>query len=208
MHVCGMVAEGRERTRQRRACRWPGLLLALALVAPAVVAATPDEREPSPPFELPTASVRLVDNVYRLDAVARLRLTPDVRSALDNGVDLTLTWEALIERPREWWLDAEVAHIFQRYRLSFHELTLQYVVTNVNTGQQRSFARLRAALDHVGNLAGFPLVDRVLVEGDEGLVGHVRIGLQHDELPLPLRAVALFDDDWDLRTEWRQWLFD
>jgi len=181
------------------------LLRALALVmllSPLPVAADPS------PFELPGVTVRLADQVYRLDAVARLRLTPAVEDALHNGVDLTLTWEVSIERTRAWWLDADVAYIAQRFRLSFHELTRQYVVTNLNTGQSRSYTQVETALDEVGTLIGFPLVDRVLVADGEDLIGHVRIRLQHDELPLPLRAVALFDDEWDLASEWYRWRFE
>lgn len=211
MHVCGALPERRahcprRRVATRRPGRWSGLLIALSLAGP--VAAVKADEDEAPRFELPGASVRLAEEVYRLDAVARLRLSADAREALDNGVDLTLAWEASIERTREWWLDAEVAHIVQRYRLSLHELTQQYVVTNVNTGQQRSYTRLQTALDQIGALVGFPLVDRVLVQDSVGLVGHVRIGLQHDELPLPLRAVALFDDDWDHQSEWFEWRFE
>lgn len=207
MHVCGARAEGRG--GPPRAARRPArLLLVLALLAPLPAAAEPGDAAADPAFELPTASVRLVEAVYRLDAVARLRLTPDVAEALHNGVDLTLTWEASIERRREWWLNADVAYIAQRYRLSFHELSRQYVVTNVNTGQRRSYTGLQTALDRIGTLVGFPLIDRVLVTDGGSLVGHVRIRLQHDELPLPLRAVALFDDDWDLESEWYEWRFE
>lgn len=212
MHVCGARSEVRSDPRQPgSAPRRPGslsrLLLLLTLLGPLPATADPDV-EDTPPFALPTASVRLVEQVYRLDAVARLRLTPAVERALHNGVDLTLTWEVSIERTREWWLDASVASITQRYRLSFHELSRQYIVTNLNTGQQRSYTRVQTALDQVGTLVGFPLVDRVLVADGGRLVGHVRIRLQQDELPLPLRAVALFDDDWDLASEWYQWRFE
>jgi len=209
MHVCGAPPEGREGPcRPLAASRRPGplsrLLLLLALLSAVAVPA----RAYATPFELPSASVRLVEEVYRLDAVARLQLTPDVENALNNGVDLTITWEASIQRSRAWWVDADVAWIVQRYRLSLHELTRQYVVTNLNTGQQRSYTRVQTALDQIGTLVGFPLVDRVLVAGDGNLIGQVRVRLQHDELPLPLRAVALFSDSWDLVSEWYQWRFE
>lgn len=211
MHGCGVLADrragpGRGIHAPRRIGRcWPWLLL--ALLAPGHTPAEPALGERAP-FELPVAKVRLVDEVYRLDAVARLRLTADVRAALHNGVDLSLAWEASIQRVRAWWPDAEVAYITQRYRLSFHELSLQYIVTNLNTGQRRSYSQLSIALERIGTLFGFPLIDRVLVEGGAQVVGRVRVRLQQDELPLPLRAVALFDGDWDLATEWYRWQFE
>lgn len=185
------------------------LWLTLLLLCPPIpVAAAAEADEASTPFVLPNASVREVDNVYRLDAVARLRLTAPVREALDNGVDLTIAWEIEINRHNDWWLDSDVAHLVQRYRLSFHELSLQYVVTNLNTGQQRSYTRLQSALNRIGMLIGFPLIDRVLLDDGGRYSGHVRVRLLQEELPLPLRAVALFSGAWNLESEWYQWSFE
>lgn len=184
------------------------LTLLLLALATAPVPAIAQDSDAVAPFVLSNVSVRAVEAVYRLDAVARLRLTPPVREALDNGVDLTITWEIGIERQNDWWLDTDVAYITQRYRLTFHELSLQYVVTNLNTGQQRSYTSLRAALDRIGTLLGFPLIDRVLVDDGRQYNGHVRVRLQHDELPLPLRAIALFSGAWGLESEWYRWSFE
>ena len=159
-------------------------------------------------FELPSAAVREVDGVYLLDAVADLELSAPVRSALENGVDLHITWEVEIERQRNWWLNADVAAVVQRNRLSYHELSLQYVVTNLNTGERRSFTRLARALRHVGTLIGFPVVDSVLIDDPTRHRGHVRVRLEHESLPLPLRPTALFGDGWDLESEWQSWRFE
>lgn len=185
-------------------------LVAAALVA---VAALPGGRagaaEPGDAgFTLPSASVRLVDGVYLLDAVARLELPAAVRDALDSGVALTIAWEIEVTRRRDWWLDADVARIVQRYRLEYHELSLQYVVTNLNTGRRRAYTRVGIALDRIGNLIGFPLVDRVLVEPPERYSGHVRVLLEHGTLPLPLRPTALFSPSWHLGTQWRALSFE
>lgn len=210
MRVCSALPDPSVAAGRPEAAGRSGALLAVLLLllpaAPGNVLAE-DEAE-SAPFVLPTASVREVEGVYRLDAVARLQLTPPVRAALDNGVDLAIAWEIEIDRHNEWWLDSDVAYIVQRYRLSFHELSLQYVVTNLNTGQQRSYTGLRTALDRIGTLLGFPLVDRVLLDDDGRYNGHVRVRLMHEELPLPLRAVALFSGAWELESEWYQWSFE
>ena len=159
-------------------------------------------------FSLPTASVRMVDGVYKLDAVARLRLSAPVRRALENGVPLTITWQVTIDRHRSWWFDAQAAEIVQRYRLEYHELSLQYVVTNLNTGERRAYTRLSVALDQIGTLIGFPLVDRMLVKPPRDYAGFARVRLEHDTLPLPLRLDALLSSDWDLESQWQTWSFD
>lgn len=184
-------------------------LVSVALVAVAALftgraSAESDDAD----FALPSASVRLVDGVYLLDAVARLELTPTVRDALDSGVELTIRWEVEVTRRRDWWLDADVARIVQRYRLEYHELSLQYVVTNLNTGQRRAYTRLAVALNRIGNLIGFPLVDRLLVEPPQLYTGHARVLLEHGTLPLPLRPMALLSPAWHLGTQWRELSFE
>jgi len=207
MRDFGRRADGRQPARAMpapRLCLVTAIAALAALLGSGPVAAVDD----APSFTLPSAAVRAVDGVYKLDAVARLRLTRPVRSALENGVPLTITWQITIDRHRSWWLDAQVAEIVQRYRLEYHELSLQYVVTNLNTGERRAYTRLHVALDQIGTLIGFPLVDRMLIDPPADYTGFARVRMEHDELPLPLRIDALLSSDWELQTKWRTWSFD
>lgn len=185
------------------------LLSYFALLA--VVAGTPfaPARAAEGGINLPSANVRVADGVYLLDSVARIELTGPVRDALDSGVALTFAWEVEIGRERGWWWpEAEVAYVTQRYRLEYHALSLQYLVTNLNTGERRSFTRLPTALDFIGQLIGFPIVDRVLLDDPDRHIGYVRLRLEHNTLPLPLRPAALFSAAWYLQTDWRTWSFE
>ncbi|MEF8833471.1 MAG: DUF4390 domain-containing protein [Halofilum sp. (in: g-proteobacteria)] len=185
------------------------LVSCVALLA--AVAATPftPVRATDGGISLPSANVRAVDGVYLLDSVARIELTGPVRDALESGVELTFAWQIEIGRQRGWWWpEAEIAYVTQRYRLEYHDLSLQYLVTNLNTGERRSFTRLPTALDFIGQLIGFPVVDRMLLDDPEQYVGHVRLRLEHNTLPLPLRPAALFSAAWYLETDWRTWSFE
>ncbi len=180
------------------------LLLATVAATPLAVA-----RAAEGGISRPGASVRAVGGVYLLDSVTRIQLTEPVRGALDNGVALTFAWEVEIDRERGWWLpDATIAQVTQRYRLEYHALSLQYLVTNLNTGERRSFTRLPTALDSIGQLIGFPIVDRVLLDDPGRHTGYVRLRLEHNTLPLPLRPAALFSAAWYLETDWRTWSFE
>jgi len=181
----------------------PVLLGCCALAALATASARAEAR-----FGAPSVSVALADEVYELDAVSDLQLTPPVREALENGVDLHIRWRVDIERERDWWLDGEVASVVQDHRLSYHPLSRQYVVTNRNTGETRSFQRLDRALEVIGALIDFPVVDAMLIDEPGRYRGYVRVHLVHGELPLPLRTTAFFSSQWDLASEWRQWRFD
>lgn len=185
------------------------LLSYVALLA--AVAGTPltPARAAEGDISRPSASVRVVDGVYLLDSVVRIQLADSVVTALHSGVALTFAWEVEIGRERAWWWpEAEVAYVTQRYRLEYHALSLQYLVTNLNTGERRSFTRLPTALDFIGQLIGFPIVDRVLLDDPGRYTGYVRLRLEHNTLPLPLRPAALFSAAWYLETDWREWSFE
>jgi len=185
--------------------RWGYVVLLTAVAGTPLAPARAAEGD----ISRPSASVRIVDGVYLLDSVARIELTEPVPAALDSGVALTFVWEVEIGRERGWWWpEAEVAYVTQRYRLEYHDLSLQYLVTNLNTGELRTFSRLPTALDFIGQLIGFPIVDRVLLDDPGRHTGYVRLRLEHSTLPLPLRPAALFSAAWYLETDWRAWSFE
>jgi hypothetical protein len=182
-------------------------LAAITLLAAAPMSVPADDGDEGG-IELRVAKVRQADDVYVLDAVADIRLTDAVERALDNGVALTFAWRIEITRARDWLPDATTAALNQRYTLQYHALSLQYVVTNRNTGERRSFTRRRIALDSIATLIGLPLVDRVLLDDPSRHTGHVRVALEHDSLPLPLRPQILFNPAWYLGSDWQTWSFE
>ena len=46
----------------------------------------------------------------------------------------------------------------------------------------------------IGNLAA-----------DQAYYARVRFGIDTDELPLPLKSSSLWDNDWDLQSDWFEW---
>lgn len=202
----GFVADRRVESGRRCAVAspWARLALSLMLALGCAGAGAADGR----PFQLRSAEVRVVDGVYLLDAFAHLSLTEPVREALHGGVELAVTWRIEITRERDWWLDASVTTLSQRYRLEYHELSLQYLVTNLNTDERRSFATLDGALGHVGRLFGYPLIDGMLLDEAAYYSGRARVRLDHGALPWPLRPAVWFSSDWDLASEWRPWSFE
>lgn len=187
--------------------RWVhGLALALLLPGASTLAAadTPDAGR----FDLRDVDVRLVEGVYRLDAVARLDLSTRAHEALAGGVALNFTLEVEIFRARGWWFDADVATVTRDLRLEYHELSGRYVVTNPSTGERRSFQRARSALDFIGRGIDFPIIDAVVIGDPAQYHGRARMRLRREALPWALRPAALMFAGWRLQTDWMTWSFD
>jgi hypothetical protein len=156
-------------------------------------------------FRILRADTRLPNGVYRLDADIDLPLSEPVLEALRSGVALTLVLEMEVLRPRRYWFDEEVASLTQGYRLRYHALSRQFVVTNLNTGAQNNFGTRADALSYIGRLRNFPLIDDQLLAENESYLIRLRARLAVEELPPPLQLQARLSRDWQLTTGWYPW---
>lgn len=148
---------------------------------------------------------RLQDDVYLLSANIEYRLTENVIEALNNGVPITVQLNIEIQRKRRWWLDVDMAALEQRYQLRYHALSHQYLVQNINSGAFYAFPNLDAALDNLGELKDFPLLDKQLVEEGEEYEILLHTELDIEALPSPLRPLAYITPAWRLDSDWYTW---
>ncbi len=146
-----------------------------------------------------------LDDVYQLSADVYCPLSAQPVEALRKGVALTISLDIDVTKGRRYWLDEKVASLEQSYELRYHALTDQYLLTNLNSGVQHSFPSLQTALDVLGNIVDLPLLDRQLLEPDEDYSGRVRIRLDLDSLPAPLRLIAYFTPGWRQASDWYVW---
>lgn len=175
-------------------------LLALGLLLPLQLGAQEIGR-----FEVRSAEVTLRENVYYLDARVQYRLSDEVREALESGVSLTIELQIEVTRQRRFLPDSNVASLNQRYQLMYLALSDRYVVHNLNSGEQASFATLFAALNHLGRVMDLPVIDAALVSSDGPYNVRVRAVLDTRSFPGPLRLLIFWGDGWRIESDWYQW---
>ena len=96
-------------------------------------------------FEVRSASTELVGGVHTLDARLQLVLSSEALNALNSGVPLTIELQMQVIRSRRFYLDALDAELAFRFELEYRPISQRYIVRNVNTGNQDSFATLYSA---------------------------------------------------------------
>jgi hypothetical protein len=101
--------------------------------------------------------------------------------------------------------DETVAALSQRYRIQYHALTQQYVVTNLNTNERTAHNSQQIALESISHISHLPVIDEKLLHTDKVYYGRVRSRLVIKKLPSPLRLWAYMSSDWRLKSEWYQW---
>ena len=80
-----------------------------------------------------------------------------------------------------------------------------YVVFDVNSSERRYFDSRQAAVQFIEVVYNYPMLNiKNLAPGRE-YYARVRFGIDSDELPLPLKSSSLWDNDWDLTSDWYKW---
>jgi hypothetical protein len=156
-------------------------------------------------FTVRSAESELVSGVYYVNASIDLQLSAEARAALESGVPLIVHIELDLIHIRRFWIDDEEADVDQRFELAYHALTERYIVRNLNSSDQASFASVDAALNYLGRIERLPFIDAALL--DSGRVYDVRIKaeLDMDEFSGPLRLLTFWRRDFSLESDWYRW---
>jgi hypothetical protein len=156
-------------------------------------------------MEIRSAYIEPSDSVYLLNVTMDFELPEGARAAIREGVPLTVDLDIAVERGRRFWMDETVATLEQHYELVFHALSERYLVRNLNSGEQSSFATLDSALDFLRVIDDLPILDGALLETDLRHEISVRTSLDVRTMPDTLRFVLFWTDDWRQRSEWYTW---
>ena len=182
-----------------------GALIAAGIVLLGSVALAQDPVERAGYFEVRSASTELVGGVHVLDARLQLVLSSEALNALNSGVPLTIELQVQVIRSRRFYLDALDAELAFRFELEYRPISQRYIVRNLNTGNQDSFATLYSALNNLGRIQRLPVIDESLLIPDRAYRVRLRALLATEQYSAPLRLLFFWRDEWQLKSEWYEW---
>jgi hypothetical protein len=180
--------------------RWVLIALVLAACGPAARADALDGV-----LEVRSAYVSVEGGVFLLHARIEYPVNPAIRDALHDGVTLTVDLDTRIERERRFWVNADIVDLTLRRELGYHAVSDRYLVRDVRSGNQKSFATLEEALSDLGAVDGWPVLvePQLITEGNYRI--SVRAGVRRGRLPTSLRALMFWTDDWHRVSPWYTW---
>ncbi len=156
-------------------------------------------------FTVRSADWELIGGVYFVNAIIDLQLSAEALAALESGVPLIVHIEVDLIVIRRFWIDDEDADVDQRFELAYHALTERYIVRNLNTGDQASFASVAAALNYLGRIERLPFIDAALLNPGRDYDVRIKAELDMDEFSGPLRLLTFWRRDFSLESEWFRW---
>ena len=176
-----------------------GLLLLLTMIAgPAPVHA--DE-----PFVVKRAEFNLEQSLMRLDLVVHSEIPEYISIAIEQGFAVPIMFEVEILARKAYWFDDRVVALKQQYRLHYQPMLDSYVVIDVNSSERRYFEDRDMAVRIIEVVYNYPMLDINNLAPGRDYYARVRYGIDSDELPRPLKSSSLWDNDWDLKSDWYKW---
>ena len=125
----------------RRGSSRRGLLVACALTLPVLGVGYADALDGV--LEVRSAYVNIDNGVFLLHARVEYPVNPAIRDALRDGVTLTFDLDTRVERDRRFWFNATIVELTLRRELAYHAVSDRYVVRDVRSGEQQTFANAR-----------------------------------------------------------------
>ena len=125
--------------------------------------------------------------------------------AIDQGFSVPFMFEVEILASKRYWFDDRIVSLKQQYLLHYQPMLDSYVVFDVNSSERRYFDNRRSAVRFIEKVYNYPMLNIRNLAPDRKYYARVRFGIDSDELPLPLKSSSLWDNDWDLKSDWYEW---
>ena len=156
-------------------------------------------------FAVREVGTRLVDNTYVLDAKIDYNFSERALEALDNGVPLTLEVHIQVRPAGSWIWDNSLVDQRLRYRIRYKPLSERYLVSRLPGENGRTFVSRDAAVAALGEIKNLQLLNRDRLDPEGSYEVQIRVSLDIEELPLPLRPMAYLYPSWKQSSEWTKW---
>jgi hypothetical protein len=160
----------------KRAC---AVLLAVLATDSSVFA----QEEESGEFVVRSASSKLVDGSYYVNADIDLHLSAEAAGMLREAVSLTIRIEVEFLNRLRFWLDVAQFEASRSYRLTYLPVRDRYLVRDVDGDLSRNFIDLREALDYIGQVEMLEIVDESELDEDRRYDVRIRAVLDKRDLP-------------------------
>jgi hypothetical protein len=157
------------------------------------------------PFIVESADFSLDRDLLMLDMVVESDIPDYISIALEQGFAVPIMFEVEIRSAKRYWFDDRIVALKQQYLLHHLPMLDSFVVTDVNSSERHYFGNRKAAVRYLEVVYNYPMLNINNLAADKEYYARVRFGIDTDELPLPLKSSSLWDNDWDLQSEWYEW---
>ncbi|MTW19999.1 DUF4390 domain-containing protein [Allochromatium palmeri] len=177
----------------------------LILVVIALLALAADALARTSRFNVEQAQTREQAGQILMSANIGFDFSEPVLEALDHGVPLTLVVHVQVRRTKAWMWEDSLVDEQWRYAIRYRPLSERYEVYRLPGSEGRDFVTRDAAIRALGELTDQTLISRARLDPDADYELQIKVFLDIEELPLPLRPMAYLTPSWKLSSGWTKW---
>lgn len=156
-------------------------------------------------LEIEDVQIELRNTLYLLRGQIDFNLSDDAQEALDNGVPLTFELHILVRRKGAWIWEESLFDYQVRHTIRYKPLSERYSIDQPGIGETNSFVTRDAALAALGKIRDLRLIETKRLDPSADYEVRMRVALDIDDLPLPLRPIAYLKPAWKLESRWSKW---
>jgi len=156
-------------------------------------------------FNVTSASFTMQDGLLLLNSTLEIELPQYINKAIDQGFAVPLMFEVEVLEYSPYWFDKKLLSLKQQYQLHFLPMLSSYAIFDVNATERLYFNSRQQAVRHLKVVYAYPMFDISNINQSGLAYVRIRSGIDVDELPLPLKSSSLWDNDWELESDWFEW---
>jgi hypothetical protein len=145
------------------------------------------------------------DGLLLLNSTIEIELPQYINKAIDQGFAVPLMFEVEVLEYSPYWFDKKLLSLKQQYQLHFLPMLSSYAIFDVNANERLYFNSRQQAVRHLKVVYAYPMFDISNINQSGLAYVRIRSGIDVDELPLPLKSSSLWDNDWELESDWFEW---
>ncbi len=154
--------------------------------------------------EVRTATLEFDHGNATLNADIDFHFSNTALTALENGIPLPVDVDVLVKSRRDWLWDKTEWRTTLPYQIRYLALSKSYEIINESSGSRRNFASRGVAIAALGKIRSMPVAKSICpMQFQCSLL--IKVTLNREGLPLPLRPAAYVSLDWYLSSRWKQW---
>lgn len=166
---------------------------------------TPDERVGH--LRLINPEPQWHDDTLGLQTGIDFQPGPDIIEALNHGVTVHIRVVIHIRRPREV-LIADERTRNHRFEIRYLPLIRHYELTDLKSGERRSFPRLSMVLEALAQPQWLDTRLTAEHKSSHDWRMRARVDIDRTRLPSPMRLPVWFESGWRLGDSWHHWRID
>ena len=141
--------------------------------------------------------------IWYADVNSKILLNKTIDESIKRGISLTFSYYFSFESEK-WWGDLSIAEIRKNYQVSYNKTIQKYVIKNPITFEKFYFSQVKYMIDFMQKLYNFPLINKNQLSEKITFV-KVKFELDKNKLPTLIKLESIFNNKWDIKSDWKIW---